>query len=435
MRLHTPKRYRSGGRRIHLISMRWLFLYLLAPVIIIPAVIAYDNRETLSGEVGKFFNRVLPSNQVQPTPSPTIPVSDLRQRYEGYIKAGDMNNAISALTSLSESSPNDASIYTLLTEMTLFRGDPDDTRRYANALKLANNALDANPEAPDGWIMMAMVLNNAPEPDARKALRYILRARDLDDKNPMMLAVMAETYMNLENTARAEELVDQAITLGKAAPKVDVPALAYAYVISGNLTQRRSGVEAIKAYEEAWRIAQTDVRLPLGFIASWIQVYYSNTNDRDKIIDVLTKASQRDKNDPIIPYLTAMTWQKFGDVPKAQRFFEQCLDLDPNNAKCLRRLGVIMLNNNNAQRAADLGQRIIDNGTTDPRAYLLAGYAYALTNRCVQAVPLLQKGMQLNSTQTSPDPSVTSQLQQALQLCGASAAVPIVPTATPSVSS
>ena len=274
--------------------------------------------------------------------------------------------------------------------------------------------------------MVAMALNAAGRP--REALPYLLHARDLDNQNPLMLAVMAETYDNLDQPDRASTLVDQAIEAAKAADPLDPSTLAYAHVVQGTILARTSGDEAIRAYEEAWRVALTEPIMPVGYIAQWLWAYYFNTNDLMRLVDILNQAAQRDRDDPVNPYLLGRVYLKNGDPNRARTALERCRDLDPDQVKCLRWLGTLLYRDQNYARAAEMGQRAVDLGTTDPAAYLVAGLSYAFSNRCAEALPLLQHGMAMTQ-----EASLISEFQEGLRVCSSSGiTIPAAePTATP----
>lgn len=428
MYLKTPKRYRKG-RKVHLINLRWLWLYLLAPVIIIPAVLIWEHRGPISKAIAEWTARNVRINISQPTPTATIPAADLQQRFTSFVQAGEFTDAIEALRGLTDANPNSAEYFSLLTQLILFRGDPGDQGRAAAALKAAIGAINANPEVGSGWVMVAMALNSQIPPRPQEALSYLLRARDFNPEDPMTLAVMAETYLNLEQPTRAEAIADQAIEAAKAAPTLDVRALAYALVIKGNAVSLRDGREATRYYEEAWRVALSDPTIPVGFVAQWLQSVYlisSAQDDKQRMIDVLTQAAARDKDDPINPYLLGLAYVNVGDPERAQSAFERCRDLEPNQPKCLFRLGQAQFQKQNYTQAAELAQRAIDVGAKDARTLTLAGYAYALDNRCSQAVPILEQALAAN-----PEPNVASQILDALRICGVNAPPPAPPTATP----
>lgn len=422
MYLKTPKKYAAKSRR-RLLNLKWLWLYILFPVIVIPAALAWQFRVPISTSIGEWVGRNLKMEFNPPTPTPTIPAADLQARFVSYVQTGSMRNAIAALTSLAEARPNDVEVYARLTRMLLSRDDSQPGREAA--LVAAQGALNANPEAAEGWVMVGMALNALDRPG--EALPYLLRARDFDSRSPAMLATLAETYDLLGRSDRALPLIDDAIEAAKAMSQVDVITLAYAYVVKGRILLATSGDEAVRAFEEAWRVAQTEQTMPLGYIAQWLWSYYFNTDAITKIVDVMTIASDRDKDDPINPYLLGRTYLKTGDNNRALVALERCRDLDPNQVKCLRWLGTMMYRNNNLQRAAELGLRAVELGTDDPGAYLVAGASLAFTSRCAEALPVLQEGLTL--AEKSPTyQQLVPQFRDALRSCGGSGVTFASPT-------
>src|SRR5690606_15465059 len=76
MYLKTPKRYTRGQRR-SIISMRWLWLWLLTPVVVFVGIQLYNNRANLSPQVQEAISGLIDNAQnsvataMAPTPMPT----------------------------------------------------------------------------------------------------------------------------------------------------------------------------------------------------------------------------------------------------------------------------------------------------------------------------------------------------------------------------
>lgn len=128
MYLRTPKRYTAKGKRRYLLNLRWLWLYILFPVVLIPLLLLWNNRENLSSNLGDWANRNIKIELNPPTPTPTVPAADLRVRYISYMQAGSLNNAIAALWSLGDLAPNDVQLFATLARLIALRGDPDDLK-------------------------------------------------------------------------------------------------------------------------------------------------------------------------------------------------------------------------------------------------------------------------------------------------------------------
>ncbi len=418
MYLRTPKRYTAKGKRRYLFNLGWLWLYILFPILLIPLLLIWNQRELVSQYVGDWASRNIKIDLNPPTPTPTVPAADLRVRYISYMQAGSINNAITALWSLGNLAPNDVQLFATLARLIALRGDPDDKARHAEILRAATAALNADPESPEGWIMSGLAHNSSGSPQL--ALPYLLRARDLEPRNPMLLAVLADTYDDLDRPDEAARYAEQAIEAAKASSPIDVTALAYAHIIQGNVLSRTSGAEAIRAYEEAWRVVQSDPMAPRGYIAQWIAGYYLNRADSDRAIRILQEAFDRDKDDPINPYLLGRIYLNRGDPNQARTYLERCRDIDPKQVKCLRWLGTVLYRAQNYQRAAEVALQAIEHGSQDPAAYLVAGLSLSLLNRCIDALPLLQEGMRLDANR-----ALASQFQDGLRQCGGS--IPAAP--------
>src|SRR5258706_5845699 len=200
MYLRTPKRYTAKGQRRRLLNLRWLWLYILAPLILIPSVIAWQYRDELIPRVGEIVGSVhIAINQ--PSPTPTIPAQDYQNLLREAFDTGRIGKAVELLKSFVQVAPNDPGVHSLLAQLLVLRGaysgDPDPAL-LNDAYEIGRRAINANPESSDGWITMALVLDWSNKP--QQALPYALRAKDLDSdgKSIMVQAVLAEIYHDLQ---------------------------------------------------------------------------------------------------------------------------------------------------------------------------------------------------------------------------------------------
>lgn len=434
MYLRTPKRYTAKGTRRgcgSLINLRWLWLYITVPVLLIPLLFVWDNRDYF----GKEIRDRLPNIQFQinpPTPTATLSPSGYAERLRNALQAGQMNSAIEAYRGLAEVFPNDAGIHATLAQLIILRGAyaPDPAQAVLDdASKAGQSAINANPESAEGWITQAMVLDWSGKYQA--ALPYALRAKDLDDKNPMVLAVMAEIYHDLEKEDEALKLVDQAIEAAKAASPINRAALVHARYVKALILTNTSnnGDDAIREYEEAWRVGISDppdLTIPLGYVASQLSLIYMNRNQTDRAIELVTKAIERDKQDPLLQYRLGYIYLNRGDPNKARTYVDTCRDLDPNQPRCIRLLGTLFYRDQNYQQAADMFQQLVTQGSKNSDDYLNAGLAYYSSNQCGNATRVLQAGFAL-----ATDPKDQAAFENALRQCGSSAGVQIeTPAAT-----
>src|SRR5581483_8143921 len=328
MYLRTPRRYTAKGTRRgcgSLINLRWLWLYITVPVLLIPLLIVWNMRGEISPKIAESIGNI--HFQINPpTPTATLSPSGYAERLRNALEAGQMNSAIEAYRGLAEVFPNDPDIHATLAQLIILRGAyaGDATQPLLDdASKAGQSAINANPESAEGWITQAMVLDWSGK--ARAALPYALRAKDLDDKNPMVLAVMAEVYHDLQKEDEALKLVDQAIEAAKAASPVKRAALVHAHYVKALILTNTSnnGDDAIHEYEEAWRVGISDppdLTIPLGYVASQLSLIYMNRNQTDRAIELVTKAIERDKQDPLLQYRMGYIYFNLGDPNKARTY-------------------------------------------------------------------------------------------------------------------
>lgn len=448
MYLRTPKRYTAKGRRRYLFNFKWLWLYLLAPVILLPAVLLWDYRGQISDQIGKWANQNVNLHLNPPTATPIIPVTTLKTQFETYRLDGHLKNAIEMLASLADASPNDLEVHTLLVQMRALRGGYGAPSELDPVVQDAQRAVNADPEKPQGWIALALALDKNGKP--QQALINILHAQDFykvgDKLDPMLLAVRAEIENDLEQYDKAKTDASDAVKQADATTQ-NLIAVAYAHWVNGIVLSASNGSDATKEFEKAWAVVLSDTQhlVPAGFIVEELASIYLNTNREKALIDVLTRAGELDKDNPMVPLLLGRVYYKNNDNDKARTYFSQCLDLSPKQLKCLRWLGQLLYAQDNFVEAAKYEQQAIDQGTTEPEAYLLAGLAYVHLPQpdCVKGVPILQKGLTVNDKSDATDArkaSLKTQMMDGLHICnpgltgGSNTNTPVpvaVPTRTP----
>src|SRR6184192_861802 len=104
MYLRTPKRYTKKGMRRSLINLRWLWLYLIAPVILIPTVLVWQMRDSIGPQIGDWVSQHVKINQ--PTPTPTIPPQNYQQLLRDAFTSARLNRAVDLLKQFTADNPN-----------------------------------------------------------------------------------------------------------------------------------------------------------------------------------------------------------------------------------------------------------------------------------------------------------------------------------------
>src|SRR5690606_18010326 len=81
--------------------------------------------------------------------------------------------------------------------------------RMDEALRVAEQAINANPEAPDGWAIMAMTLLWSRR--YTESLAYAAQALEIDPNFVMVKAFQAQAYYRLDRAELATSTIDEAV--------------------------------------------------------------------------------------------------------------------------------------------------------------------------------------------------------------------------------
>lgn len=404
MYLKTPKRYTAKGSRRRLISLRWLWLYLLAPVIIIPSALAWQYRDEIGGWIGQRVDKagIFRPPPPTPTPTPTLPPNPAGELENAY-KAGRIGKAVDILRTIAMSVPNDVITRSLAAQTLTFRSHGQNEALLEQAIEMATDAINANPERAEGWIAMALALDWSER--YSEALGYILHARDLAPDDPMLLTVTAEIYGDLGKLAEANDMIDEAIEAARSAKPVNRDALAHAYYVKGLLIENTPdtlGQDAIDQYEQAWRVVTSepvDLKIPVGYIAQTLGVRYRLVGETDKAVNILAAGIERDREDPVLYYWLGSVYSFVGEYDKSRQAADQCRDINPDQMSCIQLLSILLYRDRNYQQTIDVLERAVGLGTTDPEDYLRLALSYISgQNNCEKAVPILQKGAEFIPT-------------------------------------
>lgn len=420
MYLKTPKRYSAKRRRRNLFNLTWLWLYLLAPVVIIAAALAWDLRAPLSKGILDWTNKnVKPPQLFAPTPTPTLPAKDLEVRIQTLLENGSINDAMDAMKAYTESMPNDQTWYPTLAEMMIMR-NPNDPGTRQTAFQTAVQALNASPESSAGYAVLALVLDWSDQ--TQRALGYALRAKDLGDANGLGAAAMAGIYVSLNDFTTAGKLTDEALKQN--------PNLAYAYFVKGQIAQYsgdRKG--ALQFYKQALAISDNDRRQWGGYIVLAIAGVYRAQNDLDPAVSILIGSIPRDKDYPALYGTLADIYFQRGDYVKALETALSCIDRNPNYSYCYVIATKVQYNDGAYEKAAQAAERAAELGSQETSVYYYGGEAYYKMNRCPDAIKLLGEGVKLAAKLNKE--TARSEFVEALGRCGVTAEVQILPTATP----
>ena len=404
MYLRTPKRYQVGHKRRHMFSLKWLWLWILTPIIVIAGWYIYEQQDEFGPPVRSFINEAINSaggglaTMVAPTALPTSDPAERIVRGDNAWAQGAIEQAITEYRVAASGAPNEVRVHYRLAYGLLINGN------LADALTAAENAVTANPFSSDAWAIRALALGrNERYPEA---IASGLQALSLDAQNATALAFLSDIYLDANLPALAEERANQAVTAN--------PDSAEAHFVRG-VWYAESSFDRPAALEDFQIAHDLAPNLPQVLIemawANWAQGSYELS------IDQLEQVIETNPNNLDGLYALAFVQNQVnGDATKAEDYLNRCLQISPQNISCLNYLAGIK-SFTDATAAAALYQRIIDAGTTDPLYYLRAGRTYANLNDCRSAVPILRTGYTMEQEQSVPDVDRMAAFQEFLSQC------------------
>ncbi len=419
MYLRTPKRYQAGHKRRYLVSLRWLWLWVLTPIVVVLGWMIYEEREQFGPPVRQFIANAVDDASggfatiTAPTPLPTTNPTDHITRGDNAWQQGAIEQAVGEYRSAVSGAPNDARVHYRYTYGLLIEGDASE------ALTAAENTVTANPFAADAWAIRALALER--NGSYAEAIASALQALSIEPKNAKALAFMAETYLDADQPAQAEEKANQAVDAD--------PDSAEAHYARG-LFYADSAFDDEAALQDFQAAHQIAPNLPQVLVemawANWRAENY------DLGLDQLEQVVESNPNNLDALYaLGYFQYQVYGDPNKAEDYLIRCTEADPTNVACLNYLATVQLGLQNPVDAAKSYQRIIDAGTTDPIYYLRAGRTYATLTDCNKATPLLRLGYQMEQKQAEPNADRLAAFEEYMRQCNAPFVAAAPATAAP----
>ena len=205
MYLKTPKRYSKNQQRRSPISLRWLWLWILTPIVIVVGVQLYKRREEFAPPVQQAINNVIESVQsgvstvVAPTATATENPTAKLNSAENDWREGRIESAVTGYSVIVSALPNDVTVHNRLAFGLIMEG------RDQEALAASEAAVTANPFSSDAWAFRALALDKNNR--AGEAIASALRALELDGTADVTQS-LAEAYGALGKVAERQRFVE-----------------------------------------------------------------------------------------------------------------------------------------------------------------------------------------------------------------------------------
>jgi len=335
MYLKTPKRYAKSKQRRSPLSLRWLWLWILTPIVVVVGSQVYQRRAEFAPPVQQAINNVIESVQsgvstvVAPTATATENPTAKLNLAENDWREGRIESAVNSYLAIAAALPNDATVHNRLAFGLIMQGRDDE------ALTAAENAVTADPFSSDAWAIRALALDRNDR--AGEAVSSSLRALELDANSARALAFLALAYYT-------EGEYDLALSTSQRALEVD-PSSYEALNVRGVIAQSfEFDREAARDYyQQAYDIAP---RVPYVAVDLANILYTLGVNSGDE-------ATMNSNMDDAISILS--------DV----------IEVNPNNGLALFALGTLYFRGQgNFSQAAEMLSRCVDAGR-EPEQYRL----------------------------------------------------------------
>jgi tetratricopeptide (TPR) repeat protein len=422
MYLRTPKRYRPGRKRHLFGSLRWLWLWLLTPLIVFAGWQLYNARDELRAPLGTAIANAVNSvsgglaTAVAPTATPRPDPSQRLAVADSAWQTGAIEEAVSAYREVLGDIPNDVVVHYRVAFGLIMDG------RLQQALDAAEATINANPYSADAWAIRSYALTQNDRP--QEGIASALQALSLDPTNARALAFLASAYFDANQIQRARETVERALEADPEGPE--------AYYVRGLIYHYSDFLfeDAREDYLTALQYApnMTNTSIELAWVNYGLQDYETA---QATLLDVL---ELNPNNLDALFALSFVYYSALGDPQQALDPIQRCVELDPENRACLFYLGNVQRGLGDNTAALESYRRLIATGTQNPAHFLAAARAYLdSAGDCSSAVSLLEEGYRLEQEAITPNADRLATFTDLLQTCGsAGIAVSIAtPTAAP----
>lgn len=416
MYLRTPKRYQKQRR--HVVSLRWLWLWILTPVVAFAGYLIYENRHEFAPPVQAFISEIASSagdgmaTITAPTPQPTEnPVGRLQIANAAWAQ-GSIDQALMEFEQALPNDPNNYRAHYLYTFGLVMQG------RAREALEAAEKTVTANPYWADAWAVRALALNENGRQG--EAIASAMQALSLDSNSARATAFLAQAYFDSNQIERALTTVNRALTM-------DPDSFEALYVYG--LIQSRSVFDfqaAMESFQRAYDIAPN---MPyIGVEIASIQLRNEDAQGAFDTIENILDASPR--NADALFNAAYITYSAFGDPNQAMDYLSRCVESAPDNVLCHNYMGTVYyFGMSDLTKAAQHFVRAIEAGSRTPRHFLSAGRVLTQINNCRDAIPILREGREIEASRRVSNSDLLTQFDEALAGCGSNA--PAQPTIAP----
>ncbi len=265
-------------------------------------------------------------------------------------KSGSTENALAAMDSLLRLAPNDVSAFGRVSQVVFEHGAP---RRAAELLyQYLTDFEDQLSESERAATTYRLGESYRKSGDLERAVPTLLEAAELDPSSEDALRALATAYTEQENFSEAVRIKTDLLDLVGDDERVD-QLIEIADLWGTHLGDRN---QAARSYVAALEERPEDRR-----ILTKLMQLYSEDKDWNKLIDVVVKLAEFvDDPKQKAKYLhtaALVNARQTGDIRAAANYFEEVLELQPDNASALKELVEIQRQSGNFNAVEELLKR------------------------------------------------------------------------------
>ncbi len=380
MQIRTPKKYRGVQRR-SIISCRRLFAYLLLLLLIATGAGIYLNRQVaapiIQDAVSQLIAEIEKRAATMSAPAPTATPDPRNSLIEAsnYWQQGALSRATELYMEIAPSTPNTVEVFRRIAIGLI------NASRYAEASQQAARAINADPFDADAWAIQAWALDWQNKP--AEALAYALHALELDPQNSRASAYLAEIYHSLDQSQRAENLLDELL--------VQDPQSAEAYRARGLVKWNSDYAAALTDFQTAYELASH-----MNLVAVDIATIEKDLRNYEAALEILQQTLEADPRNPRALFrLGEIQISRDGNFAQAKLTLQDCIDYNPGYFHCHYMLGRANERLGETSAAAANFAAAIELGSQEPRHHYWAGWSQILLGNCSRALSYLEPGLQL----------------------------------------
>ena len=394
MYLKTPKRYSKNQQRRSPISLRWLWLWILTPIVIVVGVQLYKRRAEFAPPLQQAITSVIESVQsgvstvVAPTATATENPTAKLNSAENDWREGRIEAAVTSYSVIVSALPNDVTVHNRLAFGLMMEG------RDQEALAASESAVTANPFSSDAWAFRALALDRNDR--AGDAIASALRALELDGNNARAMAFLAQAYYTNGDFDLAKSTSDRAIQVDAGSYEV----LNVRGVIAQSVEFDRDAAK--KYYQQAYDIAPkipylavdlANILYTLGVSSGDAATLNKNMDDAISILSDVIEVNP--KNGLALFALGTLYFRGQGNFSQAAEMLNRCVDANPDSINCNAYLGRVQSSLDDNESAIRHLQKAIDLGSQFPYYFFWLGRSQKSLGLCTQALPNLRQGREL----------------------------------------